>query len=157
MGKSWSNPERKEPFVASITFDGRTIIGADTDGSLTMRMAAGPHGPLLYPSRHRSVAIDGRQLRHDAAGAVAATGARTERAAIRQRRGAIQKDTRMLYRGLTAAFAVLALVIAAAPASAQNATVLGRLPRRAIRPSPCSRPAPPFSANRCAIRRARRM
>ena len=37
-GKSWSNPERKESFVASITGDGRTIIGADTDGSLTMRM-----------------------------------------------------------------------------------------------------------------------
>src|SRR6187551_1169176 len=37
-GRSWSNPERKEPFVASITFDGKTIIGADTDGSLTMRI-----------------------------------------------------------------------------------------------------------------------
>ena len=37
-GKSWSNPERKEPFVASITGDGRTIIGADSDGSLTMRI-----------------------------------------------------------------------------------------------------------------------
>jgi len=37
-GKSWSNPERKEPFVATITADGRTIVGADTDGSLTMRI-----------------------------------------------------------------------------------------------------------------------
>ena len=37
-GKSWSNPERKEPFVATITADGRTIIGADTDGSLTVRI-----------------------------------------------------------------------------------------------------------------------
>ena len=37
-GKSWSSPERKEPFVASITGDGRTIIGADSDGSLTMRI-----------------------------------------------------------------------------------------------------------------------
>ena len=37
-GKSWSNPERKEPFVATVTADGRTIIGADTDGSLTMRI-----------------------------------------------------------------------------------------------------------------------
>ena len=35
-GKSFSNPERKEPFVATLTGDGRTIIGADTDGSLTM-------------------------------------------------------------------------------------------------------------------------
>jgi hypothetical protein len=38
-GKSWSNPERKEPFVATITQDGRSIIGADTDGSLTMQIA----------------------------------------------------------------------------------------------------------------------
>jgi hypothetical protein len=38
-GKSWSNPERKEPFVATITADGRSIIGADTDGSLTMQIA----------------------------------------------------------------------------------------------------------------------
>ena len=38
-GKSWSNPERKEPFAATITADGRTIIGADSDGSLTMRIA----------------------------------------------------------------------------------------------------------------------
>jgi hypothetical protein len=37
-GKSWSSPERREPFVATITADGRTIIGADTDGSLTMRI-----------------------------------------------------------------------------------------------------------------------
>lgn len=38
-GKSWSNPARKEPFVATITADGRSIIGADTDGSLTMQIA----------------------------------------------------------------------------------------------------------------------
>ena len=47
-GKSWSNPERKEPFVASITFDGRTIIGADTDGSLTMRPAGRGRMDLCY-------------------------------------------------------------------------------------------------------------
>ncbi len=39
-GKSWSNPERKESFVATISSDGRTIIGADTEGTLTMRAAA---------------------------------------------------------------------------------------------------------------------
>lgn len=33
-GKSWSNPERKEPFVATITADGKAFLGADTDGSL---------------------------------------------------------------------------------------------------------------------------
>ena len=47
-GKSWSNPERKEPFVASITFDGRTIIGADTDGSLTMRIGGRGRIDLCY-------------------------------------------------------------------------------------------------------------
>jgi len=47
-GKSWSNPERKEPFVASIAFDGKTIIGADTDGSLTMRTAGGGRMELCY-------------------------------------------------------------------------------------------------------------
>ncbi len=33
-GKSWSNPERKEPFVGTITADGQTILAADTDGSI---------------------------------------------------------------------------------------------------------------------------
>jgi hypothetical protein len=37
-GKSWSDPVSKEPFVATITADGRTILGADTDGSLTLRL-----------------------------------------------------------------------------------------------------------------------
>ena len=39
-GKSWSNPARKEPFAATITADGKTIIGADMDGSLTMSIAS---------------------------------------------------------------------------------------------------------------------
>ena len=47
-GRSWSNPERKEPFVASITFDGKTIIGADTDGSLTMRVGGRGRMDLCY-------------------------------------------------------------------------------------------------------------
>ena len=29
-GKSWSDPTSKEPFAATVTPDGRTIIGADT-------------------------------------------------------------------------------------------------------------------------------
>ncbi|NWG24782.1 MAG: hypothetical protein HXY30_10305 [Pseudorhodoplanes sp.] len=40
-GHSWSDPARKEPFAATITQDGLTIIGSDTDGSLTMRIVAG--------------------------------------------------------------------------------------------------------------------
>lgn len=39
-GKSWSNPEQKEPFAATIAADGKTIVGADTDGSLTLSIAA---------------------------------------------------------------------------------------------------------------------
>jgi hypothetical protein len=39
-GKSWSNPDRKEPFAAIIAADGKTIIGSDTDGSLTISIAA---------------------------------------------------------------------------------------------------------------------
>jgi hypothetical protein len=38
-GKSWSNPDRKEPFAAAIAPDGK-IIGADRDGALTMSIAA---------------------------------------------------------------------------------------------------------------------
>jgi len=37
-GKTWSNPDSKEPFVATITADGKTILGADTDGALTLRI-----------------------------------------------------------------------------------------------------------------------
>ncbi len=48
-GKSWSNPERKEPFVASIAFDGRTDhrrrYGRLADHA---PCRPGPHGPLLY-------------------------------------------------------------------------------------------------------------
>lgn len=47
-GKSWSDPERKEPFVATITSDERSIIGADTDGSLTMRIGAGGRMAACY-------------------------------------------------------------------------------------------------------------
>lgn len=39
-GKSWSNPAQKEPFAATIAADGKTILGADTDGSLTLTIAA---------------------------------------------------------------------------------------------------------------------
>lgn len=39
-GKSWSSPDRKEPFAATITADGKTIIGSDMDGSLSISIAA---------------------------------------------------------------------------------------------------------------------
>lgn len=38
-GKSWSDPARPEPFAAIVTADGRTIIGSDMDGSLSMSIA----------------------------------------------------------------------------------------------------------------------
>ncbi len=39
-GKSWSDPARKEPFAATIAADGKNVIGADTDGSLLLTIAA---------------------------------------------------------------------------------------------------------------------
>ncbi len=41
-GKSWSNPERKEPFAATVAADGKSILGADTDGALTLNVT-GPN------------------------------------------------------------------------------------------------------------------
>jgi hypothetical protein len=56
-GRSWSNPARKEPFAATVVADGKTIVGADADGSLTMSIA-GPDRidgcyvhPALSPSK----------------------------------------------------------------------------------------------------------
>jgi hypothetical protein len=39
-GRSWSNPQQKELFAATIAADGKTILGSDTDGSLTMSITA---------------------------------------------------------------------------------------------------------------------
>jgi hypothetical protein len=47
-GQSWSDPARKEPFAATITADGKTIVGADTDGSLTMSIAGPDRLDLCY-------------------------------------------------------------------------------------------------------------
>src|SRR5687767_7187019 len=47
-GKSWSSPDRKEPFAATMTEDGKTIIGADTDGSLTGNVAAPDRLEVCY-------------------------------------------------------------------------------------------------------------
>jgi hypothetical protein len=47
-GQSWSDPARKEPFAATITVDGKTIMGADTDGSLTMTLAGPDRMEVCY-------------------------------------------------------------------------------------------------------------
>ncbi|HET7715306.1 MAG TPA: hypothetical protein VFK86_06735 [Bauldia sp.] len=47
-GHSWSDPARKEPFAATINADGKTIVGADTDGSLTMSIAAPDRIDICY-------------------------------------------------------------------------------------------------------------
>ena len=39
-GKSWSNPSRKEPFAAYVAPDGKTIVGSDTDGSLSLSIGS---------------------------------------------------------------------------------------------------------------------
>lgn len=33
-GQSWSDPENKEPFVGTITADGKRFLAADTDGAM---------------------------------------------------------------------------------------------------------------------------
>ena len=47
-GRSWSTPGRTEPFAATLTADGKTIIGADMDGSLTGTIAAPDRLELCY-------------------------------------------------------------------------------------------------------------
>jgi hypothetical protein len=47
-GKSWSSPDRKEPFAAIVSADGKTIVGADTDGSLTAMIAGSDQLELCY-------------------------------------------------------------------------------------------------------------
>jgi hypothetical protein len=47
-GRSWSSPDRKEPFAAVVGADGKTIVGADTDGSLTATIAGSDRLELCY-------------------------------------------------------------------------------------------------------------
>jgi hypothetical protein len=47
-GKSWSRPEQKESFAAAVTPDGKTIVGADTDGSLTGTIVAPDRMEMCY-------------------------------------------------------------------------------------------------------------
>ncbi|MGE3292572.1 MAG: hypothetical protein AB7I59_11800 [Geminicoccaceae bacterium] len=47
-GHSWSNPETKEPFAMSVTADGKTIIGADGDGSLSASITTPDQLDLCY-------------------------------------------------------------------------------------------------------------
>src|SRR5262245_34525220 len=47
-GQSWSDPKQKEPFALTMMADGKTIIGADTDGSLTASIASPDRMELCY-------------------------------------------------------------------------------------------------------------
>src|SRR5688572_3967993 len=47
-GKSWSNPERREVFVATISSDGKAMLGADTDGSLRADVVGPDQLDLCY-------------------------------------------------------------------------------------------------------------
>jgi hypothetical protein len=47
-GQAWSDPSRKEPFAATIAADGKTIVGADTDGALSGTIAAPDLLELCY-------------------------------------------------------------------------------------------------------------
>jgi hypothetical protein len=39
-GHSWSDPAKKEPFAATITADGKRIVGSDLDGSLDIAIVS---------------------------------------------------------------------------------------------------------------------
>ena len=39
-GKHWSNPRLKEPFAAYVAPDGKTIVGSDADGSLSISISS---------------------------------------------------------------------------------------------------------------------
>jgi len=39
-GHSWSDPAKKEPFAATITADGKRIVGSDIDGSLDIAVVS---------------------------------------------------------------------------------------------------------------------
>jgi hypothetical protein len=47
-GQSWSDPSRKEPFAATLMADGKTLLGADTDGSLTATLTGPDRMDLCY-------------------------------------------------------------------------------------------------------------
>ena len=47
-GQSWSDPAQKEPLAGSVTPDGKTAIGADTDGSLTISVTGENAMDLCY-------------------------------------------------------------------------------------------------------------
>jgi hypothetical protein len=47
-GQHWSNPSIKEPFAAIIMPDGKTIVGSDTDGSLSGSLAGPDRIELCY-------------------------------------------------------------------------------------------------------------
>lgn len=66
-GKSWSNPGRKDPFAAYVAPDGKTIVGSDTDGSLSLSIGSATDRGLLHPHRARPDEIDRRKLRNHAA------------------------------------------------------------------------------------------
>ncbi len=47
-GHSWSDPARKEPFGIAFGADGKTGMGADTDGSLTVTLTGSDRMEVCY-------------------------------------------------------------------------------------------------------------
>ncbi len=47
-GKSWSNPDRKEPFAWALSEDGKTVIGADTDGYYRLTILSADRMEMCY-------------------------------------------------------------------------------------------------------------
>lgn len=47
-GRSWSDPASPEPFAGTISWDGKRIMGADTDGSLDIEIVSNDRMEACY-------------------------------------------------------------------------------------------------------------
>jgi hypothetical protein len=47
-GHSWSDPAKKEPFAATISADGKRIVGSDIDGSLDIDIVSADRMDACY-------------------------------------------------------------------------------------------------------------
>ena len=56
-GSAWSDPAQKDPFAATFTPDGQTIIGADSDGTINVTIAE--DGRLNFCYSHTGLSPSG--------------------------------------------------------------------------------------------------
>jgi hypothetical protein len=53
-GKSWSSPDRKEPFAFAMSEDRKTIVGTDTDGQFLLKLLSANRMELCYTHTYLS-------------------------------------------------------------------------------------------------------